>query len=210
MSKVITFTLFLIFSTFSQAAPVWLNFQGVVKPAGFTDQTGVIANAGISIGSSVNVWWEVDFDAGGICTRNDGTTLGCGSFFTSIYSGDQLEQLWIDPDPLQIAEYNMGFIITGPSYQTEFIGGSGSDHVGMRAYDSNPLEPNNPYSIGGVWEFYEYANTETEQNLYFADMVLTEISYVEPSAIPIPATAWMFGSALLGFVAIKRKANLNS
>jgi len=205
MKIIIALTLLLILSSFSHAAPVWLHFQGTVKANGLTDQSGVIAAAGINVGSSVNLWWVVDFEATGTFTRNNGTIGSAGGFFTQIYSGDQLEQLWVDPDPLQIAEYNKGYIITGPSYQTEFIGGSGSDHVGMRAYDPNPLEPNNPYAIGGLWEFYEYANTETEQNLYFADVSLTEISNVEPSLIPIPTTAWLFGSALAGLLVARRK-----
>ena len=189
------------------AAPVYLHFVGSVKAEGLTDPIGIVSDAGISVGSPVDIWWSVDFDATGEYTRNNGTWSSTTGFFAQIYSGDQLEQMYVNPDPLQIAEYRYGYYNPASTgWITEFIGGSGTDHVGMRADDGNPLEPNDPYVIGGIWEFYEYANTEADQTLYFADVTLIGISNSEPFApVPIPATAWLFGSALAGLLVVERK-----
>ncbi len=33
----------------------------------------------------------------------------------------------------------------------------------------------------------------------------TSSAFTPPSAVPLPASAWLFGSALMGFIAIKRR-----
>ena len=76
-----------------------------------------------------------------------------------------------------------------------------------------------PYNRGGYWEINEGASeynsgltmagitsfTLTGFGDHFSDYALARINY---SVVPVPAAFWMFGTALIGFVAMSRRTKL--
>jgi hypothetical protein len=84
-------------------------------------------------------------------------------------------------------------------------------------YDAHAIS--GPFNEGGYWEINEGPSaydsgllmagitsfTLTGFGDYFSDYALARIEY---SAVPIPAAFWMFGTALIGFVAISRRTKV--
>src|SRR3990172_2654952 len=98
----------------AKAAPMYYTFDGTVSSV--TDAAGIIAGAGLSVGSAVTYTLIVDFATDGSYTRNDGTVYTYTDsaykdyFFADYVSGDALWQKdgGFRNDPGYTAEYNVG------------------------------------------------------------------------------------------------------
>ncbi len=85
--------------------------------------------------------------------------------------------------------------------------------------NSSGYEFNQPLQLSGLLEagtyFLEvYAYTDVDLYSYYADTSADASAYYDfslsitegtPSEVPVPAAAWLFGSALMGLVGCKRK-----
>jgi len=98
------------------------------------------------------------------------------------------------------AIFNYPYFQNDPVFVTDSLGNLAS----TRWYD---IDDNNTDNIGAGSPVF-YANVlETSQRdrLTYLDAGPSSASSWEISAVPIPAAAWLFGSALIGLVGIKRK-----
>ena len=91
---------------------------------------------------------------------------------------------------------------------------------GSNEYVAHAIEGPSKFNGGGYWEVNEGSSSVYSGGLLmagitsfdltgfgdkFSDYALARIEY---SAVPIPAAFWMFGTALIGFVAISRRTKV--
>jgi len=89
---------------------------------------------------------------------------------------------------------------------------------GLNEFEAHAMD--GPFNVGGYWEVNEGTSDydggllmagitsftlEGSADDGFSDYALARIEY---SAVPIPAAFWMFGTALIGFVAMSRRTKV--
>jgi hypothetical protein len=185
-------------SSGANAAPLIYTFTGTVN--GIGDGGGIIGSS-FEVGAAVEYVFLVDFAEDGFQTAYDGTVgtypdnSSYDYFYSDFVSGGLISGVYPSfTTDGSVEEYNLGYDRAGrTSYLT---GGSQSEQtqISSSAGFTNA-------EVGDSFSGFERAyNTSGVQSYIDSTLTLTSIS-----AVPIPAAAWLFGSALLGLGAIKRK-----
>ena len=151
---------------------------------GNSNQLSIIATTGL------------DCSGDGIGIDNDEISQG----------GNQSLTVQFDAGPVNVHAIHLLDLFanenTGEKARIEWITGS---------YEAHAVA--GPYNEGGYWEILFPSNGETAPSGIdslvltglddgFSDYALARIDF---SAVPIPSAIWMFGTALVGFVAISRR-----
>lgn len=203
-------------SAHAQAASQYYTFQGTVTS--LSDSDGLIGAAGLSLNSSVQYVFEVDFGldatftqmSGNVITQSDPSTQDY--YFANYVSGSALP---VPASPLytaptNVAEYNRGSdfnngtagILTTNSQNNQLtLRASGNTISGLSVGDGTSLRVDNRIWYSGG------ANANTAF-LVSTDMVLTSISNTAPvTAVPEPEIYAMMGVGLglMGWVARRKK-----
>jgi hypothetical protein len=137
--------------------------------------------------------------------------------------------------PASVGTTNLGGGVFNPSYDELVVTGPGSVGVVTTLIDSSPEVQTVSYwiyadlnpllgatTIGGLidsWSYVDFLGTGTQSHLTW--LVASGTQYVlkmassgslagegstsQISAVPLPAAAWLFGSAVLGLGALRRK-----
>ena len=151
----------------ARAVPMYYTFEGTVTV--MADGAGIIANAGLELGSKVSYVFLIDFDQPGSYRRNNGEIGEFGEFYAAYISGSMLSEKdgGFYNAPSDIAEYNFGFY-----NWASFYTGSTNSNVYLAIFNSNILELG---SLGRVSNTAWDAEGNYSQ-LDAQDLMLTEIS----------------------------------
>lgn len=192
----------------AQAAGIYLTFEGyVTERRGYTD---VFTEHSITDGMAVSYLFYVDTGADGSGTRNAGNTdTATDTVLHDYYFVDLISDPYLYTEdgfynneitnPDSYAEFNIG--TDAYSGQSQFDGSSSNDLVRLTEnFLEGGIYPTS-FSIGDLWTGFDatYDSLGLRTSFYSA-LTLTAISDTNPiSAVPVPAAAWLFGTALLGF-----------
>ena len=196
-----------LFSLFTSAHAASTTYGGVTFPAGDISFADEVIN--YSPGTDVGSGWNDSSDALG-APNSDAVSLGDGGSLTVkftnnslIASGDSSLDLWI---------FEIGGVT---EYFDVFISTNGTDWLGLGSVRGQPtgidIDAISGIQIGVPYSFVKLIDDEsfnqTGSPYGEADIdAIGAISSAPPvSEVPIPAAAFMFAPALLGFMGLRRK-----
>jgi hypothetical protein len=134
-------------------------------------------------------------------------TISVDTFYTDLISGSLIDELnggYYNADGY-LRETNRGFYAdyhTSTQDYYQLVGGSSDNPVDLWSVGMPTL------ALGSLWLGSE---TAVDQNglgsSYYSNLELSRISGVSPSvsAVPAPAAAWLFGTALIGLVGFSKR-----
>jgi len=99
---------------------------------------------------------------------------------------------------------NLGWSQDGISITSNFQGPFNSSQVGLDLLENGPLSAFGPFLLAGTYAIK--FGTGTNVNSYGIDFNVSGV----PSTVPVPAAAWLFGSALIGFFGFSRRKKANA
>lgn len=221
MKKIITLTLLSLSSaSFAGTVPVsWTDWQSVPDSSSATGQlvangstvdvsyTGTSSHALVQTTGGTDYWTGSAYTNGVVLnapdsSNNDLIELNAGGTVTLNFSQTILNPLiamnsWNGnvvnfSSPIEIDSYGSGYWGTGTPINITSTGftGSGEFHGVIRLLGS----------------FDSFSFTHTSEN-WHGFTVGVEGLAPPPNAVPIPAAAFLFAPALLGFMGLRRKAN---
>lgn len=197
-------------------------------PPGTDDSDGVVSGpdwiAGESLGATANANASATIDAAGHMTAAASSQLGAGTALYAqaastarreghfeisggdarvTFQGPSFVALSIDGDTVVDGEAAHGLAIAFASLYLS--------HVGASSADSNylNLDVGVPPSSGDANELLLVTLDFTEGSVgYFEAMTNTWVA-LDVRPVPVPAAAWMFGSALVAAVGVARRRRLS-
>ena len=203
----------------SFGAPMLYTFSGVVT--GYQDDAGIIGESyGLPgfVGHAVEYVYLVDFEAPGEVTDSEGNhvvledwsnaTVAFDYFYVKGISGSLIAEkdggyLAHQPGFISQADiqygYNISYQSPPPDISGNMVSGSDDDNYsvslsGLFAQD---------WSIGQLVDGQDLAyDSLGNSSLVYSELTLTSIT-----PVPLPAAAWLFGSALLGLGAVRRSTS---
>jgi len=188
----------------ANAAPVAFTFTGTVSS--ISDYAGII-DGSFGVGAEVEYVFTIDFAEDGFRTRyggdvvttSDDSTNGYDFIYTDLVSGGLISGVSSDMTTSSYTEeYNFGYD-NNPNYFRYIYGGSDSEHTRIESHCCTE----NYFSdaeIGDSFTGFEQAGTGSASvSFIYSDLTLTSVS-----AVPLPAAAWLFISAIAGLAGAKR------
>lgn len=195
------------------AAPMYYTFNGTVTS--FDDRAGIIADTydtSTFVGHDVEYVFIVDLEADGKVIRVDGEVVTLSDEANSAVSWDYFYTKGLSENLIQEKDGGWPFF-NQPHAQGELLYGwnwtsddsidgvlfAGSDNSGLSikkdsAYVQDWMIGDTMTGFGGAYDSLGQLSS------YDLTLTLTDIS-----PVPVPAAAWLFGSALLGLAVVKRK-----
>jgi len=140
----------------------------------------------IMVGADPTASIEIGFQDGRVFAQNDAPLFG---------DPPAEANPGFNPVGMGFVDYNLA--ILGDSY-TLLANGAAVLGGDLRDYTEFDL-PLSPYTSPGA--IFLGDNTSSAK----ANVNLSRVALVTPSEVPLPATAWLFGSALLGLGVVKRR-----
>lgn len=177
------------------------------------DTITVIASGTVGAGDNevaANAYLDYDSNANaglGICQTLNGTQCATASDDNVTYG----ETLILDFGEVVLLE---GFVLRNGDHGSTFADGAtltvSSLQAGTREYDlANVFEaPDFIRLSGNVFEFYNPnlggdSNVSNDQQFYLNQLTVSVTN--RTPEVPVPAAVWLFGSGLLGLVAVARR-----
>jgi hypothetical protein len=181
------------------------TFTGTVT--GFSDGAGLAAANNIVVGTAVTYVFDVDTSAAGTISRYgeaDQTLVNNSTesyFYTDFISGGLLEN-GDNPDKSStgnVSEHNYG-LSAGPGFLLLF-GESQSEVTSIQASTSDLTS----WALASAAAPTLFGGSETAFVGTLSTTIRSTLTLSSVSPVPIPAAAWLFGSALLGFFGLARR-----
>ncbi len=204
LTLIAAFITALVLSGQAKASPMYYTFEGTVSSIN-TDAAGIIAGAGLSVGSNVTYKLIVDFAADGTATSNDGTlttytdTATIDYFFDDYVSGDALHQKdgGYNNVPWAAAEINSGYNNLNTASGSYLNVNSADDPLKMFSFSSRVSD----WAVGTVVYGANWAYDST--GAY--SQLQTNLTLTSIAPVPEPSTMLLLGGGLMGLIAFRKR-----
>lgn len=198
--------LFVFFAITTQAATVNYLFEGTVTEVVSVNVYPItpIVDSGIQVGDTVNYRTQIDFTRTGTETTEASIINNVNLVNGTSYHAEYLDGDHVFGDYSNVLERNWAWeggptanCLTNPRYACSGI--TVMDRLSINTYDPTSIAA---WAIGDQFRAFDYASTD---NKLYGGFIISDVVLTQITTIPVPATVWLFGSALIGLAGIKRK-----
>jgi hypothetical protein len=205
MRRIITILIFVVavfaISIPTRAAPYLYTFEGNVTAIN-TDAGGLIADAGLVVGSPVTYSVIIDLDADGYLISNsighsprvDTATF---DYFYTDYSGGSLFPGSTLFEGANVLEYHYGMNYLNANQGSVWVGSTNSR---LNIYD---LQDVTDWAVGETT--FDAINDGYNDANQWSKLTVLNMTLTSKTLVPIPGAAWLFGPGLIGLMGFRKK-----